>query len=154
MTRQYGHVKTPEYNDTLRQYGVVGEKGRGLWVNQNALSCCGATTLQTFNGFICYGFAEQAAWLAGLYKLYGRTQRLFFVLNEAQNNVKASDYNAASTDGKTEQEMLRDCGAVVIQEFPNLNTHGNTLYIYSINMRDGVGKFFDEDGVPFNEEPK
>lgn len=139
---QYGQVGV--FNAGFASiFGVVGSPNtRGLYSPPNPFSCCGITTLAGFGVLSLTSFKERAAFLSGLFRLYHKTH-LVYVLNEGQ--VRQAQ----------EHQALLALGAIQVCEFPNLQPHhGNQLYMFAVNLNDGIGKFFDAQGMPFETAPK
>lgn len=86
-------------------------------------------------------FAPTAEFLAALYRAAYNCGILHYSITKSQV-VYSSTHRA-----------LKRIGAVQIGEHPNMY-HGSTiLQTWMVNVRDGVGLFYDEFGDPFKEEP-
>lgn len=121
-----------------------GGTPRGISLMPNPFSCCGLSTLTGFGniGGIAT-FDEKAAFLASIFSITSGRTHFVFVVNPQQKH--GEDYKA-----------MIEAGAKKIADFPNLQGGGHTGYLlemYMWNPNDGIGKFYDRDGVAFTIPP-
>ena len=148
MIKKFGYNARPQGN-MICMFGEIPEAGRlatGLTVSENPFQCCGLKTLSGFNGYTpITEWADKAAWLAALWQLSRGMQHYVYVVNPTQDIIKSREHGA-----------LLECGAKLICEFPNLQPgHGGYhLKMYMCNLNDGIGRFFNVNGVAYTEPPK
>lgn len=109
--------------------------------NNWIMGCCGIGEIRKVTYvYVLPTFADKAKWLAALYvSLYNCGHALFTI-------TKGEHHRAGVA-------ALIELGAIKIAEFPNLYHGPRMLELYLVNVRDGVGRFFNEYGEPFSEPP-
>lgn len=144
----FGIVPTVTHNAPVTRYSA-----NGISIVPNPFQCCGISTIRSFDGNQIYfppdyptspaGFAEKAAFLAALWAVNRGTTHYVYVLNagqKAQNQI---------------HKALVECGSVEVCKFSNLQPyHNNDVYMFVCNLNEGIGKFFNREGVPFKEPVK
>ena len=130
------------------QVAAANSRYNALQLPTNPFSCCGITALRGFGAVQLYAgnnaelFKQKAAFLAGLWKTSSGRTHFVYILNHDQKRLD------------TTHKALLECGSVEVCAFPNLQPHhGNTLYMFVANLNEGIGKFFDRNGVPFEAPP-
>lgn len=148
MAKKYGiNAQVPAgMNQTFGEIPAQGIPFGGVVIPTNPFLCCGLTTLAGLSvGIDLRQFEERAAFLAALWNInQGKTHHVY-VVNQSQDGDTTSVHSA-----------LRECGAKVICEFPNLQPYHNrnNLKMYMVNLNDGIGKFFDEQGRAYVKPPE
>lgn len=115
---------------------------KGITVSKWALNSCGIGSIQGFYQLPCFtdSYVNRAEFLSVLYRELYNPGYAIYCLSDTQlfdNRHKA----------------LLEIGCRELASWPNLYHSPNKIHLFLVNVREGVGKFFNEYGEPFEKAP-